>query len=154
MSDKARGALFNVLGDISGLSVLDGFAGSGALGFEAISRGATTALAIENDKSAQRAIAENIEQLGLTDKMRLVKANIGSWSDNNPAQTFDIVLCDPPYDKLQLTTLQKLARHLAPGGTYILSWPGDLTAPELVGLKIVATKNYAGAQLVFYQKTG
>jgi 16S rRNA (guanine966-N2)-methyltransferase len=60
MSDKMRGALFNALGDIDGLSVLDAFAGSGALAFEAVSRGAGHAVAIDVDKSAQRAIAENI----------------------------------------------------------------------------------------------
>jgi 16S rRNA (guanine966-N2)-methyltransferase len=152
MSDKIRGALFNILGDIDGLSVLDSFAGSGALGFEALSRGAPSVLMVESDKSAQRAIAENIQALGLGKQAKLVKANVGSWSDNNPAEQFDLVLCDPPYDKLQLTLLQKLVRHVAAGGTYVLSWPGKLAAPEFVGMEMVANKTYGDSQLVFFTR--
>ena len=82
MSDKVRGALFNSLGDIEGLRCLDAFAGTGALAFEAISRGATTALALENDPSAQRTIDENIKELKLYRQVKLVKAAAGSWLDN------------------------------------------------------------------------
>lgn len=151
MSDKMRGALFNILGDLDGLTVLDAFAGSGALSFEAVSRGAAQALAIDQDKSAQRAIAENIVQLGCQTSVRLVKANVSSWSDHNPDQTFDLVLCDPPYDKVQIILLQKLSRHVAKGGTFVLSWPGGLTPPAFTGLDQIDQKTYGDGQLVFYQ---
>src|SRR3954464_3149409 len=75
MSEKGRGALFNALGDISGLTVLDAFAGSGALSFEAISRRAASVLAIDSDKNAQRAIAENIASLGLSRQVKLIKTS-------------------------------------------------------------------------------
>lgn len=154
MSDKMRGALFGVLGDIEDLTALDAFAGSGALGFEALSRGAKEVTLIDNDTNAQRTIHDNIAELGLKKSARLIKAHVGSWSDNNSSAQFSLVLCDPPYDKLQLLLLQKLVRHIAGGGTYVLSWPGKLTLPELVGLKIVQQKSYGDSQLVFYQKTG
>src|SRR5688500_6254990 len=83
MSDKARGALFNALGDIEGLTVLDAFAGSGALSFEAISRGAVSATAIDIDKAAYEAIQANVESLGLEDKVTVLRKNIGGWSRNN-----------------------------------------------------------------------
>lgn len=151
MSDKMRGALFNTLGDIAGLTVLDAFAGSGALSFEAVSRGASSALALDNDKLAQRTIAENTKALGLASHIKLISANVSSWSDHNPTVQFDLVLCDPPYDKLQLELLQKLTRHLSPLGTYVLSWPGKLTTPEFQGLHLATSKTHGDSQLVFYQ---
>ena len=154
MSDKMRGALFNVLGDIGGLDVLDAFAGSGALSFEAISRGAASALAIENDKPAQRAISENVAALGLEPIVTLVSANCGSWSDNNLGRLFGLVLADPPYDKLQPHILSKLARHLQPEGLYVLSWPGGVAPPDVEGCHQVAQKVYGDAQLIFYRRDG
>jgi 16S rRNA (guanine966-N2)-methyltransferase len=101
MSDKARGGLFNALGDLSDLSVLDAFAGSGALSFEAISRGASSAVAVDIDKSAYQAMQESISALGLEDKIKAIRANVSGWSDNNSDALFDIVIAAPPYDDLQ-----------------------------------------------------
>jgi 16S rRNA (guanine966-N2)-methyltransferase len=150
MSDKIRGALFNVLGDVAGLTVLDPFAGSGALAYEAVSRGADSVLCIENDKSAQRTIRENITVLQLERQIRLISANSSSWSDANPAARFDLMLADPPYDDVQLKLLEKLVRHVAPGGIYVLSWPASMPAPELT-LPLQRQKSYGDAQLLFYK---
>lgn len=154
MSDKMRGALFAVLGDIEGLTVLDTFAGTGALSYEALSRGAASSLLVDNDLQAQRAIEDNIRDLQIKTQAKLVKANVSGWSDNNPEAEFDLVLCDPPYDKLQISLIQKLVRHLSPGGTLVLSWPAAATPPELLGLRLLEQKNYGDAQLVFYRQTG
>ena len=151
MSDKMRGALFNALGDIDGLTVLDAFAGTGALSFEALSRGAAQALAIEQDHAAQLIIAANLKNLGLNGKIKLVKANASGWSDNNLATQFDLILADPPYDHLQPELLQKLIRHLAPAGTYVLSWPSQQAVPKLAGLQQISQKSYGDSQLVFYK---
>jgi 16S rRNA (guanine966-N2)-methyltransferase len=151
MSDKIRGALFNVLGDVEGLTFLDAFAGSGALAFEAVSRGAASAVAIDNDKNAQRAIKENIKELD-TNRVKAIAAGASSWSENNYDKQFDIVLLDPPYDNLQINLLEKLAdRHVKPGGLAVLSIAGKLDVPNL-GLEVVANKSYGDAQLVFYRK--
>src|SRR5580704_8750565 len=80
MSDKVRGAIFGVLGDIKGLTVLDAFAGSGALAIEAISRGAKSAVAIEVDKRAHAIIVENIQALGLEARVKAIRAFAGAWS--------------------------------------------------------------------------
>lgn len=154
MSDKARGALFNMLGDIDGLTVLDAFAGSGALGFEALSRGASSVLAIELDKKAHKTIQTNLEILKLQGAMKAVHANASGWSDNNEREQFDLVFSAPPYDNLQITLLQKLVRHVKEKGLYVLDWPGGLEAPEFLGLKKVKNKKFGDAQLVFYRKTG
>jgi 16S rRNA (guanine966-N2)-methyltransferase len=153
MSDKARGALFNALGDIGGLTVLDAFAGSGALSFEALSRGAADATMIEIDRSAAEVIERNIGDLGLAGQAKVIRANCSSWSDQNPNAHFDIVLAAPPYDDLKPQLLAKLTRHVKPGGLYVLDWPGSLKIPEFEDLEQLKYKNYGDAALVFYRKT-
>jgi 16S rRNA (guanine966-N2)-methyltransferase len=150
MSDKARGALFNVLGDIEGLTVLDAFAGSGALGFEAISRGAALMVFIDNDRAAQKTIEQNIRVLGVAREVKLIKASANAWLETNQGIMFDIVLCDPPYSDLQPNLLQRLATRLAPEGVLVLSWPGDKATPEFAGLRLLDQKNYGDITLAFY----
>jgi 16S rRNA (guanine966-N2)-methyltransferase len=152
MSDKARGAIFGVLGDIKGLTVLDAFAGSGALAIEAVSRGAKSAVAIEVDKRAHAIITGNIQALGIEDRIKAVRAFAGAWSTRHQAELFDLVFVDPPYDNIPYRDLKSLPRHLADGGTLVLSWPGNMEPLKFEGLSAVQTKNYGDAQLVFYQK--
>ncbi len=154
MSDKIRGALFNMLGDISGLTVLDAFAGSGALSIEAVSRGAKHAIAVERDKNAVETARGNVISLGVVGQVKVTQANISSWSDNNPERTFDLVLCDPPFDIDNVGLLNKLSRHVVESGTYVLSLPADRDAPELSGLLPAASKDYGDAQLVVYKHRG
>src|SRR6266404_7522519 len=82
MSDKVRGALFNVLGDIEDLTFLDAFAGSGALAFEAISRGAKSVTAIDRDNSAHEVLEQNSREL-CPRQVKVIKANAGGWSNHN-----------------------------------------------------------------------
>ncbi len=152
MSDKARGALFNILGDISGYRVLDAFAGTGALCFEAISRGAASCVAVEIDKNAQRAISENIESLGIADKVTLVKAHVRAWFNRRPPLDFDLVLLDPPYENLQYKVLEKLAAAVAPGGRIVVSWPPKERLLVLADCNLVASKNYGDISLHIYQR--
>ncbi len=152
MSDKIRGALFNVLGDIEGLTVLDAFAGSGALSFEAISRGAAHATALDNDRTAQKVIAENIKVLGLHREVGLVKASAGGWLQTSDRPAFDIVLCDPPYNDPQKNLIVRLSDCVVQDGTLVVSWPGDEEPPEIPGFKKVAHRLYGDAQLAFYQR--
>ncbi len=152
MSEKVRGGLFSALGDISGLTVLDAFAGSGALSFEAVSRGAKNTIAIDIDKNAADTIKRNSKNLKITDQVKAVRANASGWSDNNPEVKFNLVFIAPPYDDLQPNLVAKLSRHLDDSGVYVLDWPGAQMAPQIDGLEIVKQKNYGDAQLVFYRK--
>jgi len=152
MSDKARGAIFNALGDVDGLTVLDAFTGSGGLAFEAVSRGSGDATAVDIDKSAVTSVVNSAQALGISKTVKAIRANVSSWSDNNEAALFDIVLCDPPYDQLQFKLLQKLVRHLRTGGIYVLSWPGKLEIPEFMGLKLIKQNSHGDAQLAFYRR--
>jgi 16S rRNA (guanine966-N2)-methyltransferase len=152
MSDKVRGALFNALGDIVGLTVLDAFAGSGALSIEAISRGAATSVAIDIDKSANTAIINNFKQLRITDKIKVIRANASSWSDNNPDAKFDLVLLDPPYDSIQVSVIEKLVNHAKTGGTIVISLPPKTEISLDTSYQILATNNYGDATLAFYRR--
>jgi 16S rRNA (guanine966-N2)-methyltransferase len=90
-SDKVRGAIFNVLGDVEGLSVLDLFAGTGALGIEALSRGAADATFVDTDPApAQR----NLDAIGV--EARVQKSDAVRWLKQTDAR-FDLVFADPPY---------------------------------------------------------
>lgn len=154
MSDKARGALFNVLGDIEGLTMLDAFAGSGALSFEAISRGAASAIAIDSDKAAQKTIADNIKLLGLEGQVTLIRAVTSSWLYRNAQRKFDLVLCDPPFNDPQFHTLDRLAKRVKDHGLLVLCWPTSEEIPVFAGLEQVEQRSYGDAQLVFYRKNG
>lgn len=151
MSDRARGALFNMLGDISELMVLDPFAGSGALSFEAVSRGAKNVIAIEQDRAAQKVIELNTASLGLQGKVRLIKANAGSWLQTSPEARFDIVLCDPPYNDPQPNLIRRLAKTVKPNGILVLSWPADQELPDL-NMELLDRRQYANLTLAFFRQ--
>ena len=151
MSDKVRGALFGMLGDIEGLTLLDAFAGSGALSIEAISRGAKHAIAVEIDKNAYTTIVENSKKLDIESQLSAVKKNVAVWSGQNLATKFDLIACDPPYDDLNRNILRKLPRHLRADGVFVLSWPGRERPPTFEELGVVKAKSYGDIQLIFYQ---
>ena len=151
MSEKIRGALFNALGDIEGLSVLDAFTGTGAVAIEALSRGAAHVTAIDEDKEAFRCASKNRKALCLEKTMQVTQANVSSWSERNPSILFDIVIADPPYDNIQEDILQKLSRHVRSGGLYVLSLPHGSEDIMLSGCVLISQKHYGDASLLFYR---
>jgi 16S rRNA (guanine966-N2)-methyltransferase len=94
-ADRVREALFSMLGDVSGARVLDLYAGSGALGIEALSRGADSAVFVERDPRAVAAIERNLESLGV--EQEVLREDVVRFLRRG-AGTFDLVFCDPPYD--------------------------------------------------------
>lgn len=101
-SDRLRESLFSILGFdlVRGSRVLDLFAGTGALGIEALSRGASSAVFIDSSKEAIQVITENIANLGLEEKSRIIRwdisKNLACLKDESP---FDLVFMDPPYGR-------------------------------------------------------
>ncbi|HVB92051.1 MAG TPA: 16S rRNA (guanine(966)-N(2))-methyltransferase RsmD [Acidimicrobiales bacterium] len=99
-SDRVREAIFDILGSqggVAGLRVVDLYCGSGALGLEALSRGAAAATFVDQDPGALAAVKANLEAVGLGDEpATLVRAALPGWLGNAPV--FDLALCDPPYD--------------------------------------------------------
>jgi 16S rRNA (guanine966-N2)-methyltransferase len=106
-SDRAREAIFNILAhadwapDLDGARVMDVFAGSGALGFEALSRGASFCLFVETDEAARGAIRDNVETLGLFGQTRVHRRDATQLGvrPGSQAEAFDLVFLDPPYYK-------------------------------------------------------
>jgi 16S rRNA (guanine966-N2)-methyltransferase len=92
-SDRVREALFSILGDVAGLRALDLFCGTGALGIEALSRGAVHATFVDLDTGA---VERNLEELGLRDRAELRRSDAVAYLAA-PGPSFDLVLCDPPY---------------------------------------------------------
>ena len=101
-TDRVRESMFNALGSlgaIEGSRVLDLFAGTGALGIEALSRGATEATFVESDPAALRTLAGNIADLGLADRATVVRADaLQHVSEMSGDRRYDLALADPPYD--------------------------------------------------------
>ncbi len=152
MSDKIRGALFNALGDIQGLTLLDAYAGTGAVAFEAVSRGAVDVVAIDIDKLAQRAMGESIVSLGIDDKVTLVKGAAKSWLRRTHRE-FDIIVFDPPYDDMQLPIIEKLAISTKIGGIVVYSLPPEARLIMPDSYELILKKDYGDATLQFYRRT-
>ena len=116
--DRVRETLFNWLGqELAGLACLDLFAGSGALGFEAASRGAARVVMVEKDRAALAALERSREALSAT-KVEIVRADALQWlkSAHTRAECFDVVFLDPPFRQNAVPALlDRLAPVLAPG---------------------------------------
>ena len=99
-------------GDLSGLTVVDLFAGSGALGLEALSRGAVSAVFVERSPTVLRTLESNVDQLDCRDRVTLVRGDALGYAKRAAVGTFDVALADPPYGKGYATRLVDLfGRH-------------------------------------------
>jgi 16S rRNA (guanine(966)-N(2))-methyltransferase RsmD len=128
--DRVRETLFNWLGrDLSGWRCLDAFAGSGALGFEAASRGAAEVVLVERDAELARSLDASRRRLGAT-ALKVETADALAWMARCAPQRFDLVFLDPPYDAgLLAPALERAAPLLADGGFVYLEAGGPLPAP-------------------------
>lgn len=154
MSQRARGALFNSLGEIvKGARVLDAFAGSGAVGLEALSRGAAHVTFIEQHKQVAATLSHNIAALKVEAKAVLIKTSVENWFETAKSQLFDIIIADPPYGKLRVETIEKLFSLLNPNGLLVLSHSSKDQAPVAPdGITFIDERHYAAATLSFYRR--
>ncbi|RJP21356.1 MAG: 16S rRNA (guanine(966)-N(2))-methyltransferase RsmD [Candidatus Abyssobacteria bacterium SURF_5] len=159
-SDKVREAVFQTLGGlVSGTRVLDLFAGSGALGIEAISRGADFCVFVEKDRSAVRVIADNIARAGMQDKSRIVRSDFRDAVKmlSRHGETFRLILLDPPYASDILTGVAAtLAANpiVAQGGILVLEHFKKTTAPDsLAGITTAETRYYGQTAITYYRSS-
>jgi 16S rRNA (guanine966-N2)-methyltransferase len=122
-SDKLRETLFNILAPrVTGARVLDGYAGTGALGIEAMSRGAASVAFVERDPRARRLIAENLAHCDLTSGCVIIRASVARAIDDltKAHDSFDLILLDPPYDDAADGVVASAGALLAQNGVLVL----------------------------------
>lgn len=151
MSEKIRGALFNSIGDINGLSFLDAFAGTGAVAIEALSRGAVGVNAVEINADSFETLKSNRDKITDEEELQVHRANVRTWLKNYD-KTFDIIVADPPYDAIGMKALDACAEYVNSHGLLIVSLP-IAEHIKFKGFKKVDEKRYGNAKLVFYKKS-
>ena len=131
-SDKLRETLFNVLAPrMAGARVLDGYAGTGAVGLEALSRGAAEVTFVEKDLRAVRLIERNLARCAVTDRYAIIRAGFADAARGLPAGRFELVLLDPPYGPDEMRqALEAAAPLLAGNGTLVLEHARRDDAPD------------------------
>ena len=159
-ADRVREALFSMLAGVEGNAVLDLFAGTGALGIEALSRGAAHATFVENARTALRALRQNLASLGLGDVTTVLPITVEralrapAWRDG-----FDLVFLDPPYavvrsgrftEALATAVERGLVASLRPSARVILEHTSVENAPAISGITLEATRVYGDTALSFY----
>ncbi len=153
LSEKVRAALFDVVGAPAGLTVLDAYAGSGAAGFEAASRGAVLVDAVEANARVARSITASAKSLGLDWGFVLHQMTVETWlaspAQYPPAPRYGLIIADPPYAQLDSVILERLGAFLMPGGVLALSHSSKHPAPEL-SLPLTKAKKYGDTALSFY----
>ena len=152
MGSREKLALFNSLGNkIEGKIILDVFAGTGALGFEALSRGANHVTFIEADKRAAEILKQNAIVLGVMDNIRIYNTKVEKIAFDSP---FDVVIADPPYEyfhDLPLSVLDRLANTTSE--YFVLSHPSDFD-PHVIDAELLSTKAYAGSRITIFAPKG
>lgn len=145
-SDRVREATFNALhslGAVQGASVLDLFAGSGALAVEALSGGAARAVLVEPDRAARRAVEANLEAAEVADRATVVASTAERYLARAPIEPFDLVLLDPPYDHAEWSPLlTALVPHLSAQAVVVLESDHAVAVPD--GWHVQRDKRYGG----------
>lgn len=147
-SDRAKEALFNILGNISDLSFLDLFAGTGAVGIEALSRGAFPVTLVDSSAESVKIEKDNLTAIGET--ATVVKSDAYDFL-NKSAGVYDIIFLDPPYKENAFAALEIVAKRnlLKKGGLLIYEHSGEGLTPP-VGLKLHDSRKYGVAKFDFY----
>jgi 16S rRNA (guanine966-N2)-methyltransferase len=152
-SDRVRENTFNLIGPVDGASVLDLFAGSGALGLEALSRGAASAVFVESDRDAVGAIERNLDKLRLTGATVLRRDALQALAaDASAARKYDLVLVDPPYDRyddMQTTLARYLPEVLAEDGLLVFETSARIE-PQ-VPLELRTSRRYGSVRVTLFE---
>jgi 16S rRNA (guanine966-N2)-methyltransferase len=151
-SDRVREAVFDILGSqggVEGLRVLDLFCGSGALGLEALSRGAAAATFVDLDPGALAAVRQNLHAVGLgAEPATLVRASLPGWLEGTAPGEFDLALCDPPYDFEDWPALL----HALRADVVVMESSSPITRSE--GWVVTRERRYGGTLVTVAHRNG
>ena len=159
--DRVKGAIFSSLGDvIIGARVLDLFAGSGALGIEALSRGAASTVFVEGNRQTAEMIDQNLANTKLNGRVRNQDVFDFLRQASN-AEKFRIIFADPPYEKTKhgeshtekLLNTESLPSLLEPGGIFVLEKRPSETVSELNLWRVIRQKNYGATEVLFLSQS-
>lgn len=154
-SDRLRETLFNIVAPrIAGARVLDGYAGTGAIGIEALSRGAAHVTFVDDDRRAQALVAENLVRCGISGGYAIIRASVSRAlaTLKTAPDAFDLIVLDPPYDAAVDAALAAAGEVLAPGGLLVLEHARRRPAPEAAGRLVRGREVRSGdSGLAFYQ---
>ncbi len=153
--DRVREAVFNSLGQFfDGGEVLDLYAGTGALGIEALSRGCERAVFVEKDRAARGTIQENLRRTGFTERAEVVAGEVRRAVERMAGRRFDLIFADPPYRILRSEVggiLDRLGELLAPGGRVVIE--GGEAPPEDGFGRKGATRRYGGTFVTVFERS-
>jgi len=151
-SDRVRENVFNILGPLDGATVLDLYAGSGAMGLEALSRGAVRAVFVERDGDAARTIERNLDKLGLSGSVLRQDAVTALATEAGSGRKYDLVLVDPPYD-MYADIEPRLARYLpsvlADDGVVVVET--DVRVEPELPLAQQTSRKYGSVRITVYE---
>jgi 16S rRNA (guanine966-N2)-methyltransferase len=148
-SDRVRENAFNLIGPVDDAAVLDLFAGSGAMGLEALSRGAASCVFVESNRDACRAINANLTKLRLNATVLCQDVRRALQAER---RAYDLILCDPPYDYAHRDELApELERLLGEDGLLVYE-TGARDEPELPGLEKRTSRKYGAARLTLFER--
>jgi 16S rRNA (guanine966-N2)-methyltransferase len=154
-SDKLRETLFNILAPrIAGASFLDGYAGTGAIGIEALSRGARFVTFVEKDRRAAGLIETNLSRCAVSNRYAIIRARFADVPARNEGRVFDVVFVDPPYGTGEMIeALEAAAPLIAPGGLLVLEHAKRDAAPSSAA-RLVKTRDVISGDsaLAFYER--
>jgi 16S rRNA (guanine966-N2)-methyltransferase len=156
--DRVKAAIFSSLGEaIIGARVLDLFAGSGALGIEALSRGAASAIFVETDRQSAEAIEKNLAKTNLKGRLRQQDVFDFLGQPSNP-EKFQIIFADPPYEKARdkshtekLLNNQSLSQLLEPNGIFVLEKRPTDTLPQTKFWRVIRQQTYGATEVLFLE---
>ena len=165
-ADRTREALFSILsGKLEDAQVLDLYAGSGALGLEALSRGATAAVFVEQNRTAAGVIEKNAAKAKLVERAKIKTIDVAKFLRYAQRDRFDLIFADPPYKKQESDTDHAaallgsagMAKMLADDGIFVLEeWSGRVlgsdSSLEELGWEQIESRNYGAASLHFFQR--
>jgi 16S rRNA (guanine(966)-N(2))-methyltransferase RsmD len=153
ISDKVKESLFGTLGErVVGARFLDLYAGSGAIGIEALSRGAQHATFVEHGRTAITVIRENLERTGLAERADVHPRKVEAFLADATA-TWDIAVLDPPYAERTLDLpLERLRPRLAPDGLVVVKHFWRTPMPPAVGLAVIRSRRFGETALTFLEE--
>jgi 16S rRNA (guanine966-N2)-methyltransferase len=157
--DQVKEAIFNILFDVSDMRVLDLFAGSGSIGIEALSRGASEAVFVDEWNKATEVIRKNLEHCHLDDRAMVIRSQVDRAVDRfgRKGEKFDLIFVDPPYQKDLVTpSLTKLsaASIASENAIIVVEHHPKETIGEIDGLRLTDSRKYGQTLITFLEPTG